>query len=112
METIQNKTSEATQNKTSESTQSKTPETTQNRSSETTQSKAPETSKSTETFKIGPNWGNQSTQLKAQFSTLSESDLKFETGKESELLGRLQAKLGKNREEVIDIIKKIETVQA
>jgi hypothetical protein len=79
---------------------------------ETTQNKTSKTSATTETFKIGSNWNSQSQQLRSQFSTLSDSDLKFETGKESELLGRLQAKLGKNREEVIALIKKSETVKA
>jgi hypothetical protein len=79
---------------------------------ETTQNKTAEAAKTPETFVMSGNWENQSKQLKSQFSTLSDSDLKFETGKESELLGRLQAKLGKNREEVIALIKKSESVKA
>jgi len=79
---------------------------------ETIQNKTPETTKTPEAFKIGGNWEAQSGQLKQQFSALSESDLKFETGKENELLGRLQTKLGKNREEVIELIKKTEKVKA
>ena len=94
-----NKATETTQNKTPEATQNKTSETTQNRTSETTQSKP------AETFKVSGNWEAQSKQLKTKFSQLTDSDLKLETGKESEMLGRVQTKLNKNRAEVIDIIK-------
>lgn len=69
-------------------------------------------SKTAETFKMTGNWEAQSKQLKAKFTQLTDSDLKFETGKESELLGRLQTKLAKNREEVIDIIQKSQTEKA
>jgi uncharacterized protein YjbJ (UPF0337 family) len=62
--------------------------------------------KTAETFKVSGNWEAQSKQLKSKFSQLTDSDLKFETGKESELLGRIQTKLKKNRQEVIDIIQK------
>ncbi|HTA81488.1 MAG TPA: hypothetical protein VK783_01010 [Bacteroidia bacterium] len=73
-------------------------ETTENKKMETTQNKT------AETFKVTGNWATQSKQLKAKFSQLTDSDLKLETGKESEMLGRVQAKLNKNREEVIGFI--------
>jgi uncharacterized protein YjbJ (UPF0337 family) len=95
-----------------ETTQNKTSETTQNKTPEATQSKTPEATKSTESFKVTGNWATKSQELKSQYSTLTDSDVKFETGKESELLGRLQTKLGKNREEVIALIKQTETAQA
>lgn len=57
-------------------------------------------------FKITGDWDAQAKQLKNKFSQLTDSDVKFETGKESELLGRLQSKLNKKREEVIQIIQK------
>jgi len=63
-------------------------------------------SKSGDTFKITGNWETQSKQIKQQFTQLTETDLKLETGKEEELLSRMQTRLGKNREEVIGIIKK------
>ncbi len=88
-----------TPNKTTEATQIKTPEATQNKTSETTQSKP------SQTFKVTGNWEDQSKKLKTKFTELTDSDLKLETGKESEMLGRVQTKLNKNREEVIDIIK-------
>lgn len=69
-------------------------------------------SKNGETFKITGNWENQSKQLKEKFTQLTDSDVKFETGKEEELLSRLQTKLSKNREEVIGIIKKSQVEKA
>lgn len=69
-------------------------------------------SKNGETFKVTGNWKNQSKQLKEKFTQLTDTDLKFETGKEAELIGRLQTRLGKNREEVIGIIKKSQVEKA
>lgn len=62
--------------------------------------------KSNEAFKITGNWEAQSKQLKSKFSQLNDSDLKFETGKENDLLRRLETKLDKDRDEVINIINK------
>jgi hypothetical protein len=62
--------------------------------------------KNVETFKITGNWADQSKTLKGKFPQLTDTDLKFETGKESEMLGRVETRLNKNREEVINIIKK------
>lgn len=62
-------------------------------------------------FQITGNWTDQSKQLKAQYSQLTDQDLKFETGKESELLGRIETKLNKNREEVINILKEDQPAQ-
>lgn len=62
--------------------------------------------KSGATFKVTGNWETQSKALKAKFSQLTDSDVKFETGKEEELLTRLETKLSKNREDVISLIKK------
>jgi hypothetical protein len=57
-------------------------------------------------FKVTGNWENQSKQLKGKFSQLTDSDLKFEPGKENDLLDRVEKRLNKNREEVINIINK------
>lgn len=62
--------------------------------------------KNSETFKITGNWDVQSKQLQEKFSQLTDADLKFEAGKENELLGRVESRLNKKREEVINIIKK------
>ncbi|MCD6066144.1 MAG: hypothetical protein K0S33_970 [Bacteroidetes bacterium] len=63
------------------------------------------------TFKITGDWSAQASQLKVQFAQLTDEDLKFEEGKEIELLERMESKLNKNREEVIEIIKKTEAVK-
>jgi hypothetical protein len=64
------------------------------------------TNKTAESFKIKGNWATQSKELKGKFSQLTDEDLKFETGKENDLLKRVETRLNKNREEVINIIKK------
>lgn len=65
-----------------------------------------ETNKAMDAFRIKGDWTTQSTKLKTQFTQLNDSDLKLETGKDEELLKRLQNKLSKSREEVISIITK------
>ncbi len=62
--------------------------------------------KTTESFKIIGNWETQSKVLKSKFLQLTDADLKFETGKENDLLKRIETRLNKKREEVINIIKK------
>ena len=69
-----------------------------------TKSKMEATKKQNGTFTIPGNWDVQSQELKKKYSTLTDSDLKFETGKEEELLKRVETKLGKKREEVIRIL--------
>jgi hypothetical protein len=59
-----------------------------------------------EKFGITKNWDNQSKQLKEKYSDLTDADLKLETGKEEELISRLEKRLAKKREDVIAIIKK------
>lgn len=58
-----------------------------------------------EGFKI-TNWDESSKKLKEQFSQLTDADLKFETGKENDLLNRIENRINKRRSEVIDIINK------
>ena len=62
--------------------------------------------KSTESFKITGNWENQSKELKGKYSQLTDADLKLEAGKENDLLERVETRLNKTREEVINIIRK------
>lgn len=56
-------------------------------------------------FKI-TNWDESSKKLKEQFSQLTEDDLKFEPGKENDLLNRIENRINKRRSEVIDMINK------
>ena len=59
-----------------------------------------------ENFKITGNWDTMAKQLKEKFAQLTDDDLKFEAGKENELLNRVETRLNKKRVEVINIIKK------
>lgn len=64
------------------------------------------TNKHTEALKITGDWGIQAKALKEKYSQLTDADLKFEPGKESELLSRIALKINKTNEEVLNIIKK------
>ena len=50
-------------------------------------------------------WNVVKGKLKQKYGELTEDDLAYVEGKEDELLGRLQEKTGKAREELIDEIK-------
>ena len=52
------------------------------------------------TQQIKGNWNELKGKLKQQYADLTDDDLAYEEGKEDELLGKLQTKLGKTREEV------------
>lgn len=58
-------------------------------------------------YKITGDWNNQSKQLKEKYSQLTDADLKFEIGKEDDLLKRVETRLNKKREEVISIISNV-----
>lgn len=58
-------------------------------------------------FKISGDWEKQSCALRTKYPTLSSDDVKFEVGKETELLKRIEDRLTKNREQVIDILTNI-----
>lgn len=59
------------------------------------------------TLLIKGNWNETAGKLKQQFANLTDDDLLFIEGKEEELLGRLQSKLGKTKEELHKIISKL-----
>ena len=64
--------------------------------------------KNSEFFKITNNWNWQSKLLlKESFGQLTLADLKFERGKENELLDRIGTRLNKTRQEVSNIFKKL-----
>jgi hypothetical protein len=65
-----------------------------------------QTKKTIEPFKMVGNWDVQSKTLKQKFPQLTDTDLKFETGKEIELLTRVEKRLNKKRDEVVSIIRK------
>jgi uncharacterized protein YjbJ (UPF0337 family) len=53
---------------------------------------------------IKGNWEEKKGKLKQKFATLTDNDLLFVEGKKDEMLGRLQIKLGKTKEELHRII--------
>lgn len=50
------------------------------------------------------NWNELKGKLKQKFGMLTDSDLLFSEGKQDEMLGRLQTKLGRTKEEIHKII--------
>jgi uncharacterized protein YjbJ (UPF0337 family) len=50
------------------------------------------------------NWKEQKGKLKQAFASLTDDDLMFAEGKQEEMLGKLQVKLGKTKEELHKII--------
>ena len=46
------------------------------------------------------NWNEIKGKLKQKYAQLTDDDLTFAEGKEDELLGRLQKRLGKSKEDV------------
>ena len=55
-------------------------------------------------MQISANWNEQKGMLKQRFASLTENDLLFAEGKKDEMLGKLQIKLGKTRDELYKII--------
>ncbi|MBK0369085.1 CsbD family protein [Flavobacterium agrisoli] len=56
------------------------------------------------TTEIKGNWNELKGKLKQQYADLTDDDLLYAEGKEDELYGRLQQKLGKSKEEVQQMI--------
>jgi uncharacterized protein YjbJ (UPF0337 family) len=50
------------------------------------------------------NWNERKGKLKQKFGFLTDNDLMFEEGKKEEMIGKLQIKLGKTKEELLKII--------
>lgn len=61
-------------------------------------------------FRITGDWSVLSKNLQKKFTQLTEADLKFETGKENDLLKRLETRLNKRREDVITLLNKEQAV--
>lgn len=53
------------------------------------------------------NWNETKGKLKQKFAMLTDSDLLFAEGKQEEMLGRLQIKLGKTKEEIHKVISEL-----
>ena len=51
-------------------------------------------------LEIKGNWNEIKGKLKQKYAQLTDADMTFAEGKEDELLGRLQQRLGKDKEEI------------
>jgi uncharacterized protein YjbJ (UPF0337 family) len=55
-------------------------------------------------YEINGNWIATKAKLKQKFALLTDDDLLFVKGRQEELMGRLQVRLGKTKEEVEKIL--------
>lgn len=53
-------------------------------------------------LRLKGNWNEMKGKVKQAHASLTDDDLQYTEGQEDELVGKLQQKLGKTREEVID----------
>ena len=60
-----------------------------------------------EEFKLKGNWNELKGKIKQQYGQLTDDDLVYEDGKDDELLGRIQQRIGKTKEQVIGWIQKL-----
>ncbi len=58
-------------------------------------------------LKLNGSWNEVKGRIKKAYADLSDDDLKYEEGKDDQLVGRLQTKLGKTKDEVIKWIESI-----
>jgi len=56
---------------------------------------------------IKGNWNEIKGKLKQRYANLTDDDLLFVEGKEDELMGILQKRLGKSNQEVRDLLSKV-----
>ncbi len=61
----------------------------------------------TNTTEIKGNWNELKGKLKQKYAKLTDDDLLFVEGKQDEMLGRLQIKLGKTKEEIQKVISEL-----
>ncbi|HEU5052530.1 MAG TPA: CsbD family protein [Hanamia sp.] len=58
-------------------------------------------------LKLNGNWNEMKGKMKQEYGNLTDDDLKREEGKDDEFVGRLQKKLGKTKDEVINWIQNL-----
>jgi uncharacterized protein YjbJ (UPF0337 family) len=58
-------------------------------------------------LKLAGDWNETKGKIKKAYADLTDDDLKREDGKDDEFVGRLQTKLGKTKQDVIDWIEKL-----
>jgi uncharacterized protein YjbJ (UPF0337 family) len=59
-------------------------------------------------LRIKGNWNELKGKLKQHWGDLTDNDLSFEEGKEDELVGRIQKRTGRTRDEVVNYINSID----
>ena len=59
------------------------------------------------TTEMKGNWNERKGKLKQKFANLTDDDLLFAEGKKDEMLGKLQIKLGKSKEEMHKILSEL-----
>jgi uncharacterized protein YjbJ (UPF0337 family) len=60
-----------------------------------------------DTLELKGRWNELKGKMKQAYGSLTDDDLKYEEGKDDEFVGRIQKKLGKTRDEVVDWIKSL-----
>ena len=58
-------------------------------------------------IEVKGNWNEQKGKLKQKFAILTDNDLMYEEGKQDEMYGKLQIKLGKSKEELHKLIEEL-----
>ncbi len=58
-------------------------------------------------LKLKGDWNQTKGKIKQAYSDLTDDDLKYDEGKNDELVGRLQKKIGKTKDEVIKWIENL-----
>ncbi|MCE3260270.1 MAG: CsbD family protein [Bacteroidetes bacterium] len=58
-------------------------------------------------LKLRGNWNEIKGKIKQEYADVTDDDLKYDEGKDDELIGRLQKKIGKTKEEIIDWIQSL-----
>ena len=58
-------------------------------------------------LKLKGDWNETKGKIKQAYGDLSDDDLKYEEGKDDELVGRLQTKMGKTKDEVVKWIESL-----
>jgi uncharacterized protein YjbJ (UPF0337 family) len=58
-------------------------------------------------LKIKGNWNEIKGKMKQQYGNLTDDDLRYEEGKEDEFVGRIQKKIGKTKDEVVNWIQSL-----
>ena len=58
-------------------------------------------------LKMNGSWNDLKGKVKKQYANLTDDDLLYEEGKDDELVGRIQKKIGKTKDEVVKWIENL-----